>query len=168
MSVAQASSAGSTYNLYGAKTLVDNCKFGRARFWMEMQTRSNDSGWPNNEVIIRNSYFHDSHEDGAIGLVQGDGSRVAYTLMSLTNSRGLVYFEYTAIHDVSVLNNVFVGFSSTNQRASETIQYGSGSTLKSIVVKGNTFKNCRKPRNTGAFSGVAPSFVDNTLSNCVD
>ena len=217
-------SNGSCFNLWAANGLIENCEFGKSRFWIELTARPNTGGYPDNIMTFRNNSFHDNNADAGVSfgqgldtamhfvfdsntftatqnnmlfgifggvagpveitnnIISGVGSWVMYFAVhdavanngnilfshnTITNAQGFASFQYENIHDVTLDNNDFSGTSVSNPAASESTPYGSGANLTRIVISNNTFRNCRVPRNTGAFTGTAPTFTNNTNINTV-
>jgi hypothetical protein len=103
---------GSTFNLYGAQLLVEDCEFGGpSRFWMELTSRQNGCGWQENEMVVRNCYFHGAQVGGgSICPTQTDGRSYSFTFEGNTFEECYMVFGiYGTVGPVVIRNNDILG-----------------------------------------------------------
>lgn len=142
----------STFNLYGADALIENCSFGGpSRFWIEVCARANEMNYPVNRMVFRHCYFRDAKGDNsAIAIAQGNGKSYAYRFEDCTfdgtggSGYGLFVFCGGVAGPVTVRHNEMINCDGTNKKGMGAVidfEWGGGSVDSSKLNQNITFES---------------------------
>jgi hypothetical protein len=143
--------------------LVQNCEFGKARFRMELGARANQAGFPANQMVFKNNYFHDNNADSGVAITQGDETTMAFTFDGNTfaNSPNNTLFGLFGgvAGPVKFINN-------TISNVSNWILYFAVTSDSLVNSNGNLLFDNNTIINAAAFANFEYSNIFNvTLSN---